>query len=223
MKKFTKIYFLLFLFIAVAGCSEDTIDETGFGTITGTVVEEGTNEPVENARISTNPASSTVFTDEDGNFTLNKIPADDYSVEARKDGLITQFEGASVMADATVSVIFEMQQGTAGNKAPSAPAAISPMDNATDIPVPVVLSWTVTDPDDDDLLYTLEIRNDQNEEMLIIEDIQDTTYTVESLDFNTRYFWQVTASDGINEGVLSPFYGFKTIDVSDSRSCILCC
>jgi hypothetical protein len=199
------------------GCSEDTIDEKGFGTISGTVVEEGTNEPVENARISTNPASSTVFTDESGKFTLSNIPADDYSVEARKEGLLAKFEGASVMANATVSVVFEMQQETAGNKQPSAPVAVSPQDNARDINVPVKFSWTSIDPDDDDLVYTLEIRNDKDEDVLRVEEIEDTTYTVEGLQYNTKYFWQVTASDDVNPDVLSSIYSFNTLDVSENR------
>lgn len=216
MNKFNYILSLAVIFIASA-CSEDTLDETGFGTITGTVVEEGTNEPVENARISTNPASSTVFTDENGSFSLKDIPADDYSVEARKEGLITKFEGASLMPDAVVNVVFEMQQETAGNKQPSAPAAVSPEDNAQDINVPVEFSWTSADPDDDDLLYTLEIRNDKDEEVLRVEEIKDTTYTVEGLRYNTKYFWQVTASDDINPDVLSPIYAFNTLDVSENR------
>lgn len=216
MKKFTYILSLAVIFLASA-CSEDTLDETGFGTITGTVVEEGTNEPVQNARISTNPASSTVFTDEDGNFTLSNIPADDYSVEARKEGLITKFEGASVMADATVNVVFEMQKQTAGNRQPSTPTAVAPEDNAQEIAIPAQLSWTSTDPDNDNLVYALEIRNDKDEEILRVEEITDTTYTVEGLEYNTRYFWQVTASDGINSDVLSPFYAFRTMDVSESR------
>ena len=217
MKKFFNIYLVLFLGLAVTACSEDTIDDTGFGTITGTVVEDGTNEPVENARISTNPASSTVFTDENGNFTLDNIPADDYSVEARKDGLLTKFEGVSVITNATVSVVFEMQQETAGNKQPSAPMAVSPEDNARDITVPVKFSWVSSDPDDDDLVYHLEIRNDKDEEVLRVEEIVDTTYTVEGLEYNTKYFWQVTASDDVNADVLSPIYAFNTVDASENR------
>ena len=199
------------------GCSEDTIDDTGLGTITGKVVEEGTNQPVENARISTNPASSTVFTDENGDFVLNDIPAEDYSVEARKEGLLTQFQGASVMADATVNVIFEMQTETSGNRPPGTPTAVSPVDKAQGVEIPVVFTWTATDPEEDDLTYQLEIRNDQDEEIFLFNNIQDTTYTVEGLDYGAKYFWQVRASDDVNQEVLSPLYSFRTMDVPENN------
>ncbi len=205
---------LSFLFV---GCSEDTIDDTGLGTITGMVVEEGSNEPVENARISTNPASSTVFTDENGEFILQDIPADDYSVEARKEGLLTQFEGASVMANTTVNVIFEMQTETSGNKPPQAPQAVSPEDMAQDVSTTVEFSWSAVDPEGDDLTYQLEIRNDEDEEIFMFDNITDTTYTVEGLDFNNKYFWQVRASDGVNNEVLSPLYSFRTMDVPETN------
>ena len=210
----TVVLSLMFFFIS---CSEDTLDDSGFGTITGTVVEEGSNEPVENARISTNPSSSTVFTDEKGEFVLENVPAGEYSVEARKNSFLSQFEGASVMTNASVNVVFELEKETAGNKPPSAPVAVSPADNEKGLSIPVKLSWTSTDVDDDELTFALEIRNDKDEEILLVEDIEDTTYTVENLDYNTRYFWQVAASDGINSQVLSPLYAFRTMDVSSSR------
>lgn len=205
------------LTIFYAGCSEDTLDDTGLGTITGIVVEIDTNEPVENAKISTNPATSTVFTDENGEFTLIDVPAEDYSVEARKEGLLTQFEGASVLANATVRVIFEMQMETGDNRQPSAPVAVSPKDKSEGIATTTEFSWSSADPDNDDLVYTLEIRNDRDEEIFLFQDIRDTTYTVEGLEFDHKYFWQVRASDEVNPEVLSSLFSFRTMGVPQSR------
>lgn len=199
------------------GCSEDTIDDVGAGSITGVVVEAGRNEPVENARISTNPASSTVFTDESGAFFLEDIPAGDYSVEARKDGLLTQFEGATVSSGSTVSVVFELRPETANNRQPIAPQAVWPTDNESGVSVTTDFIWTVSDPEDDDLVFTLEIRNDTDEQVLRYTGITDTTYTVGGLDFNKKYFWQVSASDEINPEVKSSIFAFNTMDVPQSR------
>lgn len=198
-------------------CSEDTIDETGTGIITGTVVEAGTNEPVENVRVSTNPATSTVFTDENGQFLLEDIPEAEYSVEARKEGLLTQFEGATVISGGTVNLIFDMQTEDSMNEQPTAPQVVAPEDNATGVAVTTDLSWNSTDPDDDEITYTLEIRNDRDEKVLMYENITDTTYTVEGLDFNSKYFWQVTASDELNPEVKSSLFSFTTMDVPESR------
>ena len=57
----------------LCGCSEDTIDGYVTGDLTGKVVKEGSNDPIENVRISTNPTSSTVFTNAEGEFVLENI------------------------------------------------------------------------------------------------------------------------------------------------------
>ena len=215
--KNSNIFITLIVIISFLGCSEDTIDDTGLGTITGSVVREGTNEPVENAKISTNPSSSTVFTDENGEFILANIPAGDYSVEARKEGLLTQFEAASVLANTRINVIFEMQRETAGNKPPTTPEAIYPIDNAEGVALTTDFKWSATDPEEDELIYDVEIRNEQDEEILLFEDITDTTFTVEGLNANSKYFWQVSASDEVNPEVLSPIYSFTTADFPEGR------
>ncbi|MDT0678131.1 carboxypeptidase regulatory-like domain-containing protein [Autumnicola musiva] len=214
--KLAKYILGFILFGTLLSCSEDTIDSYGSGIITGTVVEEGGNEPVENVRISTNPASSTVFTDENGEFILEDIPEGDYSVEARKEGLLTQFEGVTVMPDNTVNVIFELLAETANNREPDIPQPLSPEDNATGLGVNVEFVWTSADPDGDDLTYELELRNSANEEIRTFSNINDTTYTVEGLNYGYKYFWQVKVSDSINT-VLGPVYAFETSGLPAGR------
>src|SRR5690606_27789444 len=111
----------LLLALLFLGCSEDTIDNLGLGTITGTVVSQGSNEPIENVRISTTPTSSTVFTDENGYFEIKNIPENEYSIQAKKEGLLTRFEGATVIANSEVNVIFEMSTEDENNLQPSTP------------------------------------------------------------------------------------------------------
>ncbi len=215
-----KAYKFLFLFLSlllVGACSEDTIDNIGRGTITGRVVHEGSNQPVENVKISTNPNSSTVFTDSDGYFVIENVPADDYSVQAKKDGLLTKFEAATVLSNAEVNVIFEMSPESASNKAPKAPTGIYPEDNAQNVDVTVDFAWRSSDPDQDSLAYVLELRNDMNDDVMRYSGIRDTTYTVEGLQYGYKYFWQVKVSDSINDPVLSPVYSFETIEDASRR------
>ena len=208
---------MLFLAILVIGCSEDTIDDSGIGSITGIVVEQGTNEPIENAKISTNPATTSIFTDENGEFVIADIPVEDYSVEARKEGWLARFEAASVMANTSVNVIFEMSVASLDNKRPSTPEAVFPEDKAEGVPTTTDFIWRSVDPDDDNLKYTLEIRNDKDEEVFLFNNLTDTTYTVQGLDYNNKYFWQVRASDEVNSEVLSPLFSFRTMLVPESR------
>ncbi|MDT0646772.1 carboxypeptidase regulatory-like domain-containing protein [Zunongwangia sp. F260] len=204
----------LCVLLLFGACSEDTIDALGNGSITGTVVNEGSNEPINNVRISTNPASSTVFTDENGEFVLENISEGDYSVEARKEGLLTRFEGATVRPNSEVNVIFELQPEFANNRRPEVPQPSSPVDNATDVAFPVQFVWSSGDPDGDELVYELELRNSVNDEVRTFSNITDTTYTVNDLNYGYKYFWQVKVSDIVNDPVLSPVYAFQTSQLS---------
>ena len=209
---------LIFTFFSCFfSCSEETIDTYATGSITGKVVSKGNYEPLENVKISTNPASSTIFTNEEGEFELYDVPQGEYSVQAQKDGLLSQFEGASVYPNAEVNVIFEMEPETATNRQPTAPKAISPEDKAINLGIAIEFAWQSTDPDEDEITYALEIRNDENNEILNFENINDTTYTVNSREYGRKYFWQITALDSINDPVLSEVFSFETAGLPSAR------
>jgi len=141
----------------------------------------------------------------------------DYSIQSEKDGFLTQFEGITVSDEATVNVIFEMEIATANNRPPDAPVLISPEDNSTDLEVGLEFVWSGTDPDEDVLVYAIEIKNDHNSEILEFNNLSDTTYTVSGLKYGYKYFWQVSASDDINEPTFSSVNSFETLDFPDNR------
>lgn len=216
MKKFK--YFAILLGLMFVACSEDTLDEdTGRGKVTGTVVMEGSNEPVENVRISSNPATSTVFTNASGNFTISNVPEGDYSIQAKKEGLVTSFEGATVVPGAEVNVIFDLKTEDQDNRQPSTPQLIAPQDNSEGQNLSVEFSWSANDPEEDALSFELELRNDKNNDVLSFNNISDTTYTVENLNYGYKYFWQVRVSDSLNDPVQSAVYSFKTKEIPKSR------
>lgn len=209
MNAIKKVLILLFV-VCIAACSEDTIDTFGTGTITGKVVLSGENAPIENVKISTSPSTSTVFTDENGEFVLNDVEEGEYSVQAEKDGYLTAFEGANVKTGLEVNVIFELNIETANNKQPSAPVLIAPADGADDQELSVQFIWNAEDNESDELTYELEIKNSANNNVLRFTEIKDTTYTVDNLSYGLKYFWQVKVSDSINDPVLSEVSSFTT-------------
>ncbi|MEL4307281.1 carboxypeptidase regulatory-like domain-containing protein [Joostella sp. CR20] len=211
MNTLKQILVILGIISCVVACSEDTVDAYGTGTITGKVVLTGVNTPMENVKVSTNPASSTVFTDENGDFVLKDVEVGDYSVQAQIDGYLTAFEGATVKTGLEVNVIFEMEVETANNKAPDAPQLLAPENGATDQNLEMQFIWKATDREGDSLTYSLEIKNSLNDDILSFEGIKDTTYTVDGLSHGLKYFWQVKVSDSINNPVLSEVYSFTTL------------
>lgn len=216
MKNIFKIVVILTLSLFI-NCSEETIDLVGLGTITGRVVEAKTFNPVENAKITISPTNNTVFTDKEGYFTLVDVEAGDYSVSATKEDYLTNFEPVTVTKDLTVNVIFEMEDETALNKPPSTPVLIAPIDGVEDQELSVELIWSSKDPDDDAITYRLEIKNANNNDIIKVESLVDTSYVVSSLKYGTKYFWQIVANDSINADVLSTISTFKTRIDPDNR------
>ncbi|WP_165764789.1 carboxypeptidase-like regulatory domain-containing protein [Winogradskyella aurantia] len=220
MSQYINRIIVMICFASLAmGCSEDTIDNFETGTLTGIVVADGTNEPLENVKISTNPNTSTVFTDVEGAFTIENIPVEQYSVQAELEGYLTTFEAAEITSSgAAVNVVFELQVETANNRPPNTPVLETPADNAVDIPLNTTLVWSGSDPDDDDITYTIELRNNVDDEILSFSTVNDTLVEVSGLRFGLKYFWQVGAEDDINDDVIQSEVGvFNTIALPENR------
>jgi len=209
----SRTYFKLLglVLVLLFSCNEDRIGENEFGSIKGTVVASGTNVPISNVRLSTNPVTSTVFTDSLGTFLIENVPVGEYAIEARADGFIADFEPTVVEANVPVVVVFELDVSTANNRPPLAPELVAPAENEVLQSIEAVFQWTATDPEEDPLTYTLELRNDQNDEVLLFEDLVEATFTYSPLLLGAKYFWQVSATDGINDPVLSPVGTFEVI------------
>ncbi|MGB5555462.1 MAG: carboxypeptidase regulatory-like domain-containing protein [Flavobacteriaceae bacterium] len=217
MKNKTIPYLIIGLLLFVGACSEDPIDENAFGTMTGKVVTKGDNLPLPNVKISTTPISTTIFTDAEGNFVFEEIETGEYSVQAELDDFITGFEGAEVFADKTSNVVFELDSVQSSNLSPLSPLLIFPEDGAENIGTEVELQWNSSANDDDEILYTLELRNGETNEIQTYKDLKDTMLLVENLPIGKNFIWQVSANDGISKVVESALSSFATRDGASNR------
>ena len=206
---------MLVSLLLLTSCSEDLIDVNGTGLIRGKVVEETTFLPLENVKISTNPNTSSVFTDVNGDFEI-EVEAGQYAVQAEKDEYITAFESATVEVDSEIELVYELRTQTANNRAPNAPVLDAPVDNAVDLSFNLTLEWTGTDVDDDELTYKVTLRNVGDNTIQTFEDITAASLDI-TVDYGTTYFWQVTANDGINEDVNSELFTFSTANFPVNR------
>ncbi|WP_235004633.1 carboxypeptidase regulatory-like domain-containing protein [Aequorivita antarctica] len=215
MNKYNIFISAIFL-ILIFSCSEDTLDVVRTGRISGKVVDKVTGERLSGAKITTNPASTTVFTDSLGNFNMDNIIVDDYSVQAELAGYSSAFESTTVLDGVLSQVSFELTVADTENLPPLAPTLVSPEDGAEELPLEVTFIWESSDPDGDELTYTLDLRNGSTDEMQIFEVGQDTSYTVNNLQLATKYFWQVTVTDDTNDPVRSIISEFKTLTFPDN-------
>ncbi|WP_434981293.1 carboxypeptidase regulatory-like domain-containing protein [Daejeonia sp. YH14] len=219
MKNIFKILFILLVISGLSACREEQVEKAETGFLKGKVVKRGSNEPVSNAKITTAPTSTTVFTDTDGSFEITDIPLGDYSVKAELSGFLANYQAANLQNPGqVVTIVFEMEDDESLNTAPSQPELISPVDNAENQPLSVELTWKSTDPDEDDVLvYSLIVKNDQNTDVVEVADLKEAAYTLKDLKFGVSYFWQVSVTDGIHDAVLSPVYKFTTSKTPNNR------
>ncbi len=202
-----------------SGCDEDTIEPTLFGNVTGKVLEAETNDSIEEATISTNPPTSTVFSDANGAFVLNDIPVGTYSIRAEKSGFLTEVASVTVFDEQDSNVILTLDIDSLENAPPSIPALVAPADGAIDLDINVELIWSASDEDEDDVLtYDVVLFTfDTTQSRIVSSGGTDTTFQLTNLAYNTNYFWQVVVNDGSNDPVLGPVWGFKTQEFPDQR------
>ncbi|MBA6155630.1 carboxypeptidase regulatory-like domain-containing protein [Tenacibaculum sp. S7007] len=218
MKNTIRIICLLFVISTFFQCGEDgTIGLVEYGDITGKVVEKDGFEPIKNVKITLSPSNNSVFTNADGEFKFEGIEAQEYSVQAEKEGFLDKFEAAKVSKEAAVNVILEMEISTALNKPPTKPNLLTPTDGASNLENKVTLTWEATDPDEDSLKYSIEIRNDFNNDIINVNDLTEASHELNNLKFGGKYFWQVKVSDGINQSVVSDLFSFTVKEDPENR------
>lgn len=200
-------YFIVALLLF--SCSEDPVDETGKGTIIGKVVRDGSFAPMANVKIETTPVSNTVFTNEKGEFTIEDVIGGEYSVKAQLDGFVAAFKSALVQHGKKSNVVFELSPSSANNKPPIKLELLYPENNQVLTTTSIAFKWTAEDPNDDDMTYMLQLRNDFDTRVEEFKNIVDTTFSYSSLRLGAKYFWQVTANDGVNEPVVSAMNSFS--------------
>ncbi len=94
-----------------------------------------------------------------------------------------------------------------GNSAPNKPKNPSPANNSTDQPVKGTLSWSCSDPDGDDLMYTIYLGTSTSNWTSYSSNTNSFIY---SLDYDTKYYWKVVAYDGTDETEGIDVWNFRT-------------
>lgn len=219
MKTTIKYFVLAITAIFLLSCNENLVDKIQTGTLTGKVVKKGSNEPLSNVKITTSPSTQTVFSATDGTFKIENIPLGDYSVKAVLTGYLDSFQGINLKTETNnVSIVFELADDNSLNSPPSTPQLLTPTDNAAEQPIAVNLTWNASDPDTKDILkYTLTVKNDLDNNVITVNDIADKNYNLTGLKYGVNYFWQISASDGINSPVNSAVFRFKTTSTPQNR------
>lgn len=209
----------LAILLLFGSCREDKITPEEYGSIVGVVLlDTDENIEIRNATISTNPPTSSIFTDSLGRFSFDSIQVNTYTLRAEKNQFITALESVTVFPNQTANVIIRLRPDSLDNNAPSLPFDEMPFDGEENVNNNLTLEWFATDEDDADILtYDVKLFNsDQTENELIAQNIDKSFVFLENLEYNQTYFWQVTVNDGQTR-VNGPVWQFKTKPFPDHR------
>jgi len=114
------------------------------------------------------------------------------------------------------------------NSAPNVPALTAPANNATLVdPTTAALTWTSTDPENDNLTYDVYFGTTATPGLLATK-VTDKTYKP-TMAFNTKYYWKIVAKDpsgGITSSAINSFttkslvvYNFSVFNGVSSELC----
>ncbi len=92
---------------------------------------------------------------------------------------------------------------------PYIPSSPSPSNSASDQSINPTLSWSGGDPDGDTVTYTVYLDTNSNPTSQKCSGTT-TSCSVSGLNYNTKYYWKVTASDGRVPLVTGPIWNFIT-------------
>ena len=133
-----------------------------------------------------------------------------YSWPVPSDPSITVRVRVSDASDSSINDVSDADW-TIFNNSPNDPSDPSPYDGATDQSVDVNLSWTGGDPDGDSVTYDVYFEaDDDTPDVLICNDVANTSCDPSTLNHETHYYWQVVARDEHGATSTGPVWDFTT-------------
>ncbi len=97
------------------------------------------------------------------------------------------------------------------NKPPNVPQLIFPEDGALKLPVQLTLRWKISDPNELDTLYCdVYLQKNNSQPQLFKANLRADTLRLDSLEYDSQYFWRVVVRDQKNLETTGPVWSFRT-------------
>ena len=219
MRRSLQFLFWSFLLVVIS-CKEDTIDPINYGSLFGEVLlEDANNDPVEDARITTNPPTNVVFTDDLGRFAFESIAANTYTIRVEKEGFITSIETVTINSNFTTNLTVKLVADSIVNTIPLPAKNPSPIDQSLDESLSPTLLWQPGDTTDQaSIKYEINlIEPESGLDTIIATALQDTFFQLQNLDYGRTYYWQVYSYIDEIEKIPSPIWSFSTLPFPQYR------
>ena len=205
-------YILVWFFlVALSSCDEEKLDILNYGSINGKVMDGESYLPIPGALVTTTPASISILTDAEGNFTIPKLKEGDVAVNVKKKDYLSNSLSVAIYADEATKLDFLIfkDDNNIGNILIYDPV---PGNGALDQATGLTLKWKVDGKKGGEALtYSIYMfESNSTVQKLVGEDISIQEVTVSGLKTNTAYFWYVVAKYEGNKVAFSPTWSFNT-------------
>ncbi len=211
MKRINTIILCTLLTLFFASCEEDKVGFEQYGSLSGVVVDGETYQPLEGVLIATSPASSSIITSTDGQFTFPKVQAGEVTVTARKKDYLSNNVLVSVHEDEKTEMTMYLVEDdkdygsvTIFNPVPGN-GAVNQLESFT-------MEWEV-DQSKSSISLTYDVflfESNSTTQMLVGEGLAVTEVVVDNLKDNTTYYWYVVAKYDGDIVTNSPTWTFRT-------------
>ncbi|NML65733.1 hypothetical protein HHL22_11000 [Hymenobacter sp. RP-2-7] len=212
-------WFALLCLLGLAACEPTLVEPAYYGTLTVTILDGSTSQPLANVAVSTTPATGSYVTDARGQVTISQAPAGTLSVAARRAGYDATTGSATISDGQTQSIVLLLNK-TTSTAAPGAPTRPTPATGATDQATSLRLIWrpAAGTQAGDSLKYDVLLFESNNlNQRTLATNTRDTTVIVADLRYNTTYYWQVTARNPAGATARGPVWSFQTVAFPDNR------
>lgn len=95
-----KLFYFILVVILTTFVSCDPVTYDTFGSISGTIVDKSTSDPIKGAFITIAPKLKHTYTGSDGSFEIQNVEPDQYTLTIQADGYETDYCKVTVVAGA---------------------------------------------------------------------------------------------------------------------------
>lgn len=210
--KYSKLLYILVAFAALVGCAEELYYEPEVvGKITGKVINYDTKQNEAGVLLTLNPSGKSFETDSTGSFQFDSLANGKYTIQARKEGLFTEFTSVEIVESSTYSATIYVSKNVVSNAAPNKPQLLTPANNEILTSDKIRLTWKGTDPDKSDTLTydVILFKEGEKPGTVYMENVDADTLALSGLIPNSVYYWQIVAKDR-TMSTNSEVFSFKT-------------
>ena len=182
---------------------------SSLGSLSGTLLDAVSNQPIASASITTNPPSVALITNAAGQFAIDSLATGDYTLIVEKFGYAPDSVAVAVQEDKATPVTMLLNPADTTVNVPTQPQpTVAAREQATDL----TLGWIIERPRAEAqlryevLLYT----SNQPEARVLGTGLTDTNLEVSGLDSARNYLWQVIVHDGPDRRTVGDVWTFRT-------------